>query len=135
MRLLFSFLLLFVTSAPAGLLSQAPVEPIRVTIRESSQDRLNAEFNRALARELNKLGHVEFVSEKSPAHFDIVLSVAPLAKDIGCVGYAAAMTVRSAKSRGEQSIHTGSTPASIAKDLAAKLEREYFTKRRHAPKD
>jgi hypothetical protein len=60
--------------------------------------------------------------------YDVYVVTAPIAEDIGCNGFSAAMMVTT--SRGSEiSLHTGRGPEMLARHLVEKLEREYFTNR------
>jgi hypothetical protein len=120
MKLILSLLLLL-----PPVFSQALVEPVRVAIKVSQRDQYNRDLDTRLRAELNKLRYVAVVSGARAAHFDVYVVTAPIAEEIGCVGFSAAMVVISRRGT-EVSIHTGRSPEQLAGHLAGKLEREFF---------
>lgn len=125
MKILFLLLLL---SAPV--FGQAPVEPVKVTLATPEETAIDREFCRHVRAELNKLKRVAIVSQG--ANFNVHLAAAPITEGQNrtVVGYAAAVLVIDPKTmRFKLLVLTGPEMSGMARRLAEKLNREFFTKR------
>ena len=112
------FLLLLLTSAYA----QEPVRPVRVQITATAEEQ-GEEVADAVRAKLNKLGNV-IITDRRP-DWRIVLAAA---KD-KC-GYIGALVVMDPKGKSELSIHTAETADRLAREIAEKLDKEFFKSKR-----
>src|SRR5262245_27760769 len=88
MKLIFSLLILL-----PKIFGQELGEQIRVAIKDSQRDEHNRELNKSLRAELNKLRYVALVSGDRAAQLEVHAVTAPIADEIGCAGFSAAMVV------------------------------------------
>jgi hypothetical protein len=109
---------------------QALLDPVRVSVKVSQRDQYNSDLDAAFRAELSKLRYVAITNTRP--QFEIYIITAPIAKDIGCEGFSAAMDVTDHRGT-EKSLHTGRSPEYLGRHLAEKLKRE-FLERRAAPK-
>lgn len=115
--------LFFLASVARG---QEVVNPVRVALILPDEKPLRVDLTNKVGDELRALGYVEFVSPKR-ADWRVTLAVA---EDKRSGGYDVGLLVVGRNDDGQMSLHDGDSLGALAKYLAEKLEREFFTKRR-----
>jgi len=122
--------LLFVAFLSSTAMAQQALRPVKVSIVATAEEsETDAEFNRYLRAELNKLKTVAFTSQSD---FDIGTAAVPITERGRTIAYAVASMIVSPEGarrrRFNLSIRIGPSLEELAAELAQKLDEEYFKK-------